>query len=149
MVSTLQLESQLNGRPLSGDDAAGTAMPWNQAGDPLNRDFTLPDGYHMTWLPVPGVRLRAKQSLLFRFRLIKPDGTAPQDMAFYMGMLGHAAFVKTDGTVFAHLHPSGSVSMAALMLAQGQQSSKQAGELAPSAGMQMDEHGGCIAFLSP
>ena len=43
----------------------------------------------------------------------------PPDMSLYMGMLGHAAFVKTDGTVFAHIHPNGSVSMAALMLAQG------------------------------
>ena len=34
----------------------------------------------------------------------------------YMGMLGHAAFVKTDRTVFAHVHPSGSVPMAALSL---------------------------------
>jgi hypothetical protein len=36
----------------------------------------------------------------------------------YMGMLGHAAFVSTDRTVFAHLHPSGSVPMPALQLAQ-------------------------------
>jgi hypothetical protein len=35
-----------------------------------------------------------------------------------MGMQGHAAFVKTDRTVFAHVHPSGSVSMAALALTQ-------------------------------
>jgi hypothetical protein len=34
-----------------------------------------------------------------------------------MGMLGHAAFVKTDGTAFAHIHPTGSVSMAAFMMA--------------------------------
>jgi hypothetical protein len=40
-------------------------------------------------------------------------------MALYMGMLGHAAFVKTDGTVFAHIHPNGTVSMSAFMLAQG------------------------------
>ena len=56
--------------------------------------------------------------MAFRFRLLTKDGRAPADMAFYMGMLGHAAFVKTDGTVFAHVHPNGSVSMAALMLAQ-------------------------------
>ena len=36
-----------------------------------------------------------------------------------MGMTGHAAFVKTDGTVFAHTHPEGSAAMAALMLANG------------------------------
>jgi len=33
-----------------------------------------------------------------------------------MGMQGHAAFVKTDRMVFAHVHPSGSVPMAALSL---------------------------------
>jgi hypothetical protein len=32
-------------------------------------------------------------------------------------MTGHAAFLKDDGAVFAHVHPSGSVPMAALMLA--------------------------------
>jgi hypothetical protein len=36
----------------------------------------------------------------------------------YMGMQGHAAFIKTDGSVFAHIHPSGTVPMAALALAQ-------------------------------
>ena len=41
-------------------------------------------------------------------------GRAPSDMELYMGMLGHAAFVATDGSVFAHVHPSGSVPMAAL-----------------------------------
>ena len=35
----------------------------------------------------------------------------------YLGMAGHAAFVKTDGSVFAHTHPQGSAAMAALMLA--------------------------------
>jgi hypothetical protein len=35
-----------------------------------------------------------------------------------MGMLGHAAFVRTDLSVFAHIHPSGSVAMPALALAQ-------------------------------
>jgi hypothetical protein len=39
-------------------------------------------------------------------------------MELYMGMLGHAAFVAMDGSVFAHVHPSGSVPMAALELAQ-------------------------------
>jgi hypothetical protein len=39
-------------------------------------------------------------------------------MELYMGMLGHAAFVRTDLSVFAHVHPSGSVPMAALMLIQ-------------------------------
>jgi hypothetical protein len=39
-------------------------------------------------------------------------------MALYMGMLGHAAFIRSDGAVFAHIHPSGTPAMAAMMLAQ-------------------------------
>lgn len=33
----------------------------------------------------------------------------------YMGMLGHAAIRRTDGTVFAHIHPTGTISMSAQM----------------------------------
>jgi hypothetical protein len=36
-----------------------------------------------------------------------------------MGMLGHAAVTNADGSVFAHLHPSGSISMAALQKIEG------------------------------
>jgi hypothetical protein len=41
-----------------------------------------------------------------------------QDMEPYMGMAGHAEFVRSDMSVFAHVHPAGSVSMAAFELAQ-------------------------------
>jgi hypothetical protein len=41
-------------------------------------------------------------------------------MKLYMGMLGHAAFVKADGSVFAHIHPTGTVAMAAFMMANPQ-----------------------------
>jgi hypothetical protein len=85
--------------------------------------FTLQDGYRMAWLRP--ATLTAKQPMLFRFRLETPAGSAPPDMAFYMGMLGHAAFVKTDGTVFAHIHPAGSVSIAALMMAQQSDTARQ------------------------
>ncbi len=108
----------LTSRPLAGDDATALTQPWQQAST-TNTIFTLPDGYKMEWLR-RDMPLVAKRAMSFNFRLTKPDGTAPTDMALYMGMLGHAAFVKTDGTVFAHIHPNGSVSMAALMLASGE-----------------------------
>jgi hypothetical protein len=117
-LSTSVNLGSIHGRPLSGDDAKGIATPWQQA-IATSTEFTLPDGYKMMWLR-PNGGFRARQATLFHFRLEKPTGSAPDDMAFYMGMLGHAAFVKTDGSVFAHVHPSGSVSMAALMLAQNQ-----------------------------
>jgi hypothetical protein len=34
-----------------------------------------------------------------------------------MGMMGHAAILAADGGVFAHVHPTGSVSMAAMEIA--------------------------------
>ena len=103
------------GRALAGDDAAGFAKAWDQV-PAANSAFILPDGYRMEWIR-PAV-LDAKQPIAFQFRLTDGAGHAPSDMALYMGMLGHAAFVKTDGTVFAHVHPAGSISMAALLLAQ-------------------------------
>jgi hypothetical protein len=109
----------LHGRALAGDDASGSAKAWNES--PIaNTVFALPDGYRMEWIRPSDVP--SKKPLLFRFRLTDAAGRPPHDMALYMGMLGHAAFVKTDGTVFAHVHPEGSVSMAALMLTQPQTS---------------------------
>jgi hypothetical protein len=45
-----------------------------------------------------------------------PDGRPASGMELYMGMQGHAAFIRADRGVFAHVHPSGSVPMAALGL---------------------------------
>jgi hypothetical protein len=103
-------------RPLSGDDALGEAPPVSQV--PLGDSYALPDGYRMRWVH-DATPLRAREAGEFRFELLTPDGSKPKDMALYMGMLGHAAFVKTDGSVFAHIHPNGSVSMAALRMARG------------------------------
>lgn len=135
MVATVTLP-QVSGRPLEGDDAGGTATPLEQnavdsnalpasvkqaASQPsstIEQRFKLPDGYTMVWeMPVS---LTPKTAQSFRFELVDPDGKAPEDMALYMGMLGHAAFVKTDGTVFAHIHPAGTMSMAAFMMANPQ-----------------------------
>jgi hypothetical protein len=60
--------------------------------------------------------LRVKQATDFRFRVEDESGRPAADLEPYMGMAGHAAFVKTDRSVFAHVHPSGSVPMAALSL---------------------------------
>jgi hypothetical protein len=103
------------GRMLSGDDARGESRPVDSTA-PSDR-FMLPDGYQMRWIHGKAP-LRARSGSDFRFELLTPDGSAPKDMALYMGMLGHAAFVKTDGTVFAHVHPNGSAPMAALALTQ-------------------------------
>ena len=114
------------GRPLSGDDAKGTAQPLSvsaaasacSAAPASEPKFELPDGYAMVWrnsTPQP-----AKTPQIFEFSLLDRSGKPASDTSLYMGMLGHAAFVKADGSVFAHVHPSGTVSMAALMMAAAQ-----------------------------
>ncbi|HEV2273544.1 MAG TPA: hypothetical protein VGR96_05225 [Acidobacteriaceae bacterium] len=114
LVTSIGLPA-IQGRPLAGDDAEGTAPPLSQASEEQTA-FRLPDGYMMVWARPPV--LRARRPELFAFYLLDPQGKPPADMALYMGMLGHAAFVRSDGAVFAHIHPSGSPAMAAMMLAR-------------------------------
>jgi hypothetical protein len=62
--------------------------------------------------------LKSGQLAWFRFHLEDAQHKAISDLEPYMGMAGHAEFVKSDLSVFAHIHPAGSVSMASLMIAQ-------------------------------
>jgi len=102
MTAELTLDHDLTGTPIAGDDAAGVRGESQ-------------DGAHIVWDRPASIPARAAS--VFKFRLVDRDGNPVRDMELYMGMLGHAAFVKDDGTVFAHVHPSGSVAMAALALA--------------------------------
>jgi hypothetical protein len=47
-----------------------------------------------------------------RFTVFRADGL-PVKLQPYMGMLGHAVVRRNDGAVFTHLHPMGTISMAA------------------------------------
>jgi hypothetical protein len=47
-----------------------------------------------------------------RFEVLAPDGT-PATLEPYMGMVGHAMLTRDDGAVFVHLHPAGTISLAA------------------------------------
>ena len=126
IVGTIVLPA-ISGRALEADDAVGFASPVESgATDPGTHDvarriyprafkFRLPDGYTMVWMNP--VRINPGTPAEFRFALLDPAGQPPADMGLYMGMLGHAAFVKTDGSAFAHIHPAGTVSMAAFMMA--------------------------------
>ena len=62
--------------------------------------------------------LTANHFIWLRFRLETPDGKPVSDSEPYMGMAGHAEIVNSDRSVFAHIHPDGSVAMAALELTQ-------------------------------
>jgi hypothetical protein len=64
----------------------------------------------------PPAPLRAGKPEVFRFRVVNASGEAAPGAELYMGMPGHAAFVRDDFSVFAHVHPSGTVPMASLAL---------------------------------
>jgi hypothetical protein len=139
LVTRLELPV-IAGRPLAGDDAAGQAQPLSfpvaadacPASPAAGPRFHLPDGYTMVW--DNAARLPAKSPQIFEFSLLGADGNPARDIDLYMGMLGHAAFVKRDGTVFAHVHPSGTVSMAALTMAAAQNQPVQNQNSQPKAG---------------
>jgi hypothetical protein len=73
--------------------------------------FDGPEGFKMTWLREAAPFIAGQEKLL-TFRA--SDAAGPAALEPYMGMLAHAVVVHADGSVFVHLHPAGSVSMAAL-----------------------------------
>jgi hypothetical protein len=77
----------------------------------------LPDTYRMIW-ERGTAPFTANHFVWLRFRLETPEGKPVSDSEPYMGMAGHAEIVNSDRSVFAHIHPDGSVAMAALELAQ-------------------------------
>src|SRR5439155_19674927 len=104
------------GAALAGDDAQGSGESLEQA-DYSRSAIPLSGGLRMVW-DRGAEPFHARRPYAFRFRLEDAAGHPARDMELYMGMLGHAAFVSHDRSVFAHVHPFGSVAMPALELAQ-------------------------------
>ena len=77
--------------------------------------------------------LVADREVSLRFSAFARDGE-PEVLEPYMGMLGHAVVRRSDGSVFTHLHPVGTVSMAAAeLLARRAGSTEPMPTLAPGA----------------
>lgn len=69
------------------------------------------DGSTMTWQPdSTPIIAGAPASLHF---VVRDASGAPAALAPYLGMAAHAVVVRDDGSVFIHLHPSGTASMGA------------------------------------
>ncbi len=113
LLASVDIPVGMGGVPLDPEDASAAPAPLSQ-GD-LGAAYKLPDGYTMVWDRPES--LSASTGYSFRFHLLDPEGKPATGMEPYLGMAGHAAFVKTDGTVFAHTHPEGSAAMADVMLA--------------------------------
>jgi hypothetical protein len=128
VVSEMELKTRAG--QLTGDDSAGAA---SGAFEPDRTASRLQDGGRIVWERPPGPVV-AKQATLFRFKVEDAGGQPARDLELYMGMPGHAVFVKRDFSVFAHVHPSGTAPMASMALA--------AATLPATGGSKADPHAG-------
>ena len=130
LTATFDVPAGMQGSALATDDAE--AIPAGVSAGELGAVYRLPDGYSMVW-DKPAT-LTAGVAVAFRFTLLDESGKPAKDMQPYLGMAGHAAFVKVDGTVFAHTHPEGSAAMPAVVLANPGSMEDMPGMGAPAVG---------------
>lgn len=116
LVDTVEVPAAAGDAPGSGVPAPDPDDSWRH-GPPITGllaagpKLSLLDeeGTQMLWHQAP---LEAGRETDLRFEIRSKDGH-PVLLEPYMGMLSHAAVTRDDGKVFVHLHPMGSVNMAA------------------------------------
>jgi hypothetical protein len=96
---------------LDPDDAWRVTSDFGSCG---SRECALSEDYGMTWLAPE--RILVNQLVTLHFVVHHTDGQ-PVGLEPYLGMRGHLALRRDDGSVFIHLHPGGSASMASMQLA--------------------------------
>ncbi|HEY6226372.1 MAG TPA: hypothetical protein VI282_04540 [Verrucomicrobiae bacterium] len=110
LTETWLSEINLNGK-------AGSAEPDKDdaflAGNPSGDKITFPDGATISWENKTPFKANGETTL--RFSVRKADGSLAQ-LEPYLGMYAHAVIWKTDGKVFTHLHPLGTISMTSQLL---------------------------------
>jgi hypothetical protein len=113
LVGSIDLP-QISGTPLRGDDSCGAAFPLTPASE--SQVDVLGDGTRVVWHR-EGTKFRANVPMILRYEVQDHSGKPASDVEPYMGMAAHAEIMSSDLQVFAHIHPSGSVPMAAVMMA--------------------------------
>jgi hypothetical protein len=71
----------------------------------------LDDGSTMLWMDKPAPTLEPGKLYTLKFAVADAQGKATL-LEPYLGMGGHAAILRSDGSVYIHLHPVGTYSMA-------------------------------------
>ncbi len=79
-------------------------------GKPGTRTALL-DSSYVVWEGQANQVFSAGKPYQLKFEVFAPDGTAAK-LQPYLGMAGHAAVIRSDGSVYMHLHPVGTVAMA-------------------------------------
>jgi hypothetical protein len=112
LTETLQTSLTITALPTSSlndpDDA------WAVGSQAKDDSVTLPDGSTLRWLR-PDSPLQVGQEAGLRFVVEPPAGDSAR-LEPYMGMAAHAVVVRDDANVFIHLHPLGTISVAAQAL---------------------------------
>ncbi len=88
----------------------GYPLPDLDLDSPVRSSDLVNGKFLMEWLNLPD-RIIAEKEVELSFKVT--DITRGHlSLEPYMGMLSHAGILRTDGSVFLHLHPIGSISMA-------------------------------------
>jgi hypothetical protein len=97
------------------DDSWQISPAFNAAAASTGHEQTVPlaNGCTMTWLRGTGTGRKRDAELNF---VVRDAAGGPAKLEPYMGMLAHAAVRRLDGSVFAHIHPAGTISMASQQL---------------------------------
>jgi hypothetical protein len=88
----------------------------------------LDDGLTMQWQQAAPLTVGREVSL--RFEIVDGSGRSVT-LEPYLGMLGHAILRRDDGTVFIHLHPAGSISVASQQVFQLRSGENPFGPITP------------------
>ena len=92
--------------PSDSDDA------WFVGDATTNGTATLGDGSTMRVELLPAGDVRAAVEMTIRVSVMERDGS-PARLEAYLGMPAHGVVTRLDGSVYVHLHPMGTISMAA------------------------------------
>src|SRR5262249_32468745 len=112
LVSSIDLERDRGERSAVPSDADDSWFNGAAAPEAASASYDLGDGTRIVWergtaATIAGV----ERDLSFA---VRDAAGGNVDVEPYMGMAAHLLVTSVDGSVFAHLHPSGSISMAAM-----------------------------------
>ena len=111
LVSSVELTGAGNaaGAATDADDSWFSGLGTAEA---ATATFDLGDDTHLEWQRGDrAIDAGVERDLRF---VVRDASGAPAMVEPYMGMAAHVVIASRDGSVFAHLHPSGSISMAAM-----------------------------------
>jgi hypothetical protein len=117
LTTTVMIPEAAVGGVSSAGEGSDPDDSWRVApklGERRSRECRLTEDCIMTFM-TPG-HIVANEPVTLNFLVTQADG-GPARLESYLGMRGHMALRREDGSVFTHLHPGGSASMAAMQLA--------------------------------